>query len=666
MPSVKNMLAAAGGAGGAGPNVEEVFSTYLYTGNNTTNNIVNGIDFSTEGGMLWIKNRNDGGGPHTVYDTNRGNNSGLRTNASDDAETGTNNTQDLTAFNSNGFSLGTGWAENVNYNNQEYCSWSFRKAPKFFDVVTYTGDGTSGRSISHNLGCDVGMIIIKNLSRSSDWHTWHRGFTSTSYGAALNQTYAEFTNGGILTATPTSTTVTIKNPGYDGAGTNNSGDSYVMYLFAHNNGDGEFGSSADQDIIKCGSYTGDGGAGTTEVNLGFEPQWILVKATSAADNWFVLDTMRGWCSHPNVANDAYVFANAANAEATGGVLDITPTGFKTTLYTNVNVNGREYIYMAIRRGLMAEPTSASDVFNVTDSGSSASSVVNTGFAADFNINTQYNGNADKWAIARLLGNGYLTTSTQSAFVADSNVNYFDHGTGSSAVDTTTNWWGSTTNVVNYSWARAPGFFDVVTYQGDGNAGLTINHNLGVVPEMMWIRNRETASGDWTVYHKDIDVDNDSAPETDAVYITQANAAFDFTMWNDTAPTATQFTVGNYFYTNANNTQFLALMFGTVSGVSKVGGYTGTGSSFNVDCGFSNGASFVLIKRWDASADWYLWDSARGINSATEPYLRLNSTSAESGGTDWIDPHSSGFTVTNGAGTSINTNGGKYIFYAIAA
>ena len=68
--------------------------------------------------MLWIKNRNDGGGPHTLYDTARGNNSGLRTNSADDAETGVNSTQDLTSFNNNGFSLGTGWAENVNYNKE--------------------------------------------------------------------------------------------------------------------------------------------------------------------------------------------------------------------------------------------------------------------------------------------------------------------------------------------------------------------------------------------------------------------------------------------------------------------------------------------------------------------------------------------------------------------
>jgi hypothetical protein len=99
----------------------------------------------------------------------------------------------------------------------------------------------------------------------------------------------------------------------------------------------------------------------------------------------------------------------------------------------------------------------------------------------------------------------------------------------------------------------------------------------------------------------------------------------------------------------------------------VGSYTGTGADLNVDCGFSAGARFILIKRTDpgSTGDWYVWDSARGISAGNDPYLLLNSTAAENTSTDYIDPLASGFTVTSSAPAALNASGGTYIFLAIA-
>jgi hypothetical protein len=110
---------------------------------------------------------------------------------------------------------------------------------------------------------------------------------------------------------------------------------------------------------------------------------------------------------------------------------------------------------------------------------------------------------------------------------------------------------------------------------------------------------------------------------------------------------------------------IAYLFATLAGVSKVGSYTGTGADLNVDCGFSAGARFILIKRADSTGDWYVYDSARGIVAGNDPYLLLNSTDAEVTGTDYIDPLSSGFTVTSSAPAALNASGGTYIFLAIA-
>ena len=107
-----------------------------------------------------------------------------------------------------------------------------------------------------------------------------------------------------------------------GGGTNTNGDNYVAYLFAHNNSDGGFGPDADQDIIKCGTYTG-GSSNTNQlgdlVNLGFEPQWIMVKNTETTPygnfGWYIFDAMRGITTTSNdPGKDAYVLANLSNSE----------------------------------------------------------------------------------------------------------------------------------------------------------------------------------------------------------------------------------------------------------------------------------------------------------------------------------------------------------------
>jgi hypothetical protein len=117
--------------------------------------------------------------------------------------------------------------------------------------------------------------------------------------------------------------------------------------------------------------------------------------------------------------------------------------------------------------------------------------------------------------------------------------------------------------------------------------------------------------------------------------------------------------------NQSDGPFACYLFATLAGVSKVGSYTGTGANLNVDCGFSAGARFVLITRVDATGDWYVYDSVRGIVSGNDPYVLANNSAAEVTNTDYIDPLSSGFTVTSSAPAALNASGGSYIFLAIA-
>jgi hypothetical protein len=136
------------------------------------------------------------------------------------------------------------------------------------------------------------------------------------------------------------------------------------------------------------------------------------------------------------------------------------------------------------------------------------------------------------------------------------------------------------------------------------------------------------------------------------------------IWNDTAPTSSVFSVGTGGSVNDSGKTYIAYLFATLAGISKVGSYTGTGSTLNIDCGFSSGAKFVLIKRTNDTNNWTLFDTARGIVAGNDPYLYLNTTDAQVNAADYIDPYSAGFSLT-GVSSLTNENGSTYIFYAIA-
>jgi len=639
--SKKLLQAAAGSAGGGALNVEDVFSTYLYTGNGTSQTITNDIDLAGEGGLMWFKRR-DATYSHHLYDTEVGVSSSRQTDTTIADITGRN---DVTSLNSNGFSVGS--TNVVNASGSDFASWTFRKAPKFFDVVTYTGNGVSGRTISHNLGCEVGCIIVKQTSSVSNWPVYHRSLGSSAY-IELNSTNATTSNVTRWYGTdPTSTdfTVNVTN-------VNKLNETYVAYLFAHNDGDGEFGSTADQDIIKCGSYTGSGSTGH-HVDLGFEPQWILVKESSASgDNWILMDSMRGL---PGGTGTSYnlLFPNLSNAEASGTASDlytyIDATGFGYNGSSNgLNQSGETYIYVAIRRGPMAVPESATDVFAIDTFGGTAPTppAFISGFPVDFAIRYS-TGTDSNYTQSRLTGETFLQTNSTSAEVSSS-PRKFDYMDG--YYDST----GTNTGLVSPMWKRAPNYFDVVAYTGNSVSGRTINHNLGVAPEMMWVKTRSNTYN-WMVYHT-------ATGNTKALTLESSGTGYTgSSWWNNTSPSSTVFTVGNDGGTNYSGRTYIAYLFASLDGVSKVFSVTkSSGSDASVNCGFSAGPRFVLLKRTDSTGDWYVWDSERGIVAGNDPYLLLNSTAAEVTSTDYIDPTSNGFTIVNGGLAD-----GDYIGYAVA-
>jgi hypothetical protein len=648
--------AAAGNAGEA-VYVDDVFSTYLYDGTGSAQTITNGIDLDGEGGLVWIKQRNSpsAAAGHAFIDTERGAGKALASTRTDAEFTTTTSGSDLTSFNSNGFSLGPDQYYYKNQSSGTYCSWTFRKQPGFFDVVTYTGDGTNDQAISHNLGSVPGMIIVKARDQSDSWYVYHRSL-GTGKLFRLNSTAAASTSADKFDVAPTSTEFYV---GYDG-GLNGSGNTFVAYLFAHD--DQSFGTGSDEAIIKCGSFTTDG-SGNAAVDVGFEPQWILIKKTNSTGSWGIMDSMRGFTYD---GTNKFLFPDLTNAETDNSLWDIRNNGF------NLNGGGASntFIYVAIRRPHKpAEEFAATDLFTPQTTLTTTTTGLaryQPGHLVDMVIAKATGAGFYGETSSRLTQGKYLNpdqtfAETSDAWYAfDYNDGFGENGAGSAY----------TSNSVHYMFRRAPGFFDVVTYTGDSSSPKTINHNLGVAPELIILKPRSVSGSSWNVttqFDATSCLARYGALNNTQTLLSRAYGHSD--NYLNSQPTATQLEVRTPGYDanqgNTNNVNYIMYLFASTPGISKVGSYSGTGSDVNVNCGFTSGARFVLVKRTDSTGDWYLWDSERGIVAGNDPYLLLNSTAAQVTSTDYIDPLSSGFTITSTAPAALNASGGTYIFLAIA-
>jgi hypothetical protein len=654
MPLLTTVGAASGrgfgqSTGAQGVFIEDVFSTYTYNGTGSAQTITNNIDLSTKGGLVWMKS-SSAIADHALYDTARGATFDL---TSTTTAAPTTQATGLTAFNTNGFSIGA--LAKVNINGGNFVSWTFEKQAKFFDIVTYTGTGAN-RTIAHNLGSVPGWIVVKRTDSTGNWAVYHRSLANTEF-LLLNTTQdndpADATYWNSTTATSSVFSVGTNTDVNASAGT------YVAYIFAHNAGG--FGLNGAENGITCGSFSTNA-SGVSSVNLGYEPQWVLIKriGVGVSGDWVLYDYARGLNSAPtNGAPDTQeLYPNTTGAQTFQQYFLITATGFETI--SGTFTASASFIYIAIRRGPMKVPTVGTSVFsataytgngatqNVSSSTVVAPDIFWTKYRSGTPGSTEHNlwnklSHGTKWRF-------FPSSTTVRNFAVINSINM-------SGVGLPVNY--ANTNAVPYiGWffKRAPGFFDTVVYKGSG-ANRTVSHGLGVVPELI-IVGFNTSSYDWQVYCSAL-----ANTEYIALNSTAAKAT-GATFWNSTTPTSSVFSVGTEASVNTDTAEFQALLFATCPGVSKVGSYTGTGTTLAINCGFTAGARYVLIKRTDSIGDWYIWDTTRGIIAGNDPFVTIT-TDAENTATDYIDPSNAGFEISSTAPAAINANGGTYLFLAIA-
>lgn len=616
--------------------IEDMFLANTRSGTGATFSVTGGPNMSVSGGMHVTKARSTTTG-WRVTDTTRGVTKSLDTSST--AAEATEATG-LTAFNTDGATFGAD--ADYNASGQTFVGYFFRNASKFFThTVVIKNSGSSATVDLSTLGT-VGMVKVKRTDSTGSWYVWHRSLTA---GKLLigETSAAEATLGHI---TVSGTTLTLVD-GVIADGT------YHVEAYAHD--------TTANGAIQCGSYAGSGAVGNT-ITIGFEPQYLLVKAIdSASGDWEILDTSRGFSK----TDSARLHPDTSAAETTGTLIaSPTATGFVLeTISVIANGGTTNYMYMAIRRGPMRFPTSGTQVYQAiarTGTGSAAT-ITGVGFPPDAFFAKDRSGlgiGFNLWG--RLTGNKYIVTSSTASDVDSSgaggdfngfSMDGYSINAGSARINF------NAITYINYFFRRYPKVFDQICYKGTA-ANKTEAHNLTVAPEF-WIVKSTSGATAWAAGCTALANTEYLVPNTTAA---KASGA---TYWNSTFPTSSVLSLGTAGDVNTNTATYVAYLFATLAGISKCFSFTGNGTSQTIDCGFAAGARFVLIKRTDNTGDLLCSDSTRGIVAGNDPHLSLNTTTAEVTTDDWLDPDASGFVVNQTATSNANVNGATYVGIAFS-
>ena len=319
-----------------------------YSGNGGTNAITFGGNSSMQPDWVWIKARATGSTNHYAWDSSRGVTKYLSPsqNIAESADAAS-----LTAFGSDGFTMGDGGAEMNHSDGRTYIGWGWKcnagttetavsesgdnpgntrqtNTVPGFSIIEYTGTGDTG-TIAHGLGAVPHCIIFKALAGTENWPVYHIG-TGNTHACDLNRNNAKIDNAKLLNDTsPTSSVFTITSD----SAINADGVAYVAYAF-----------KPIQGFSKFGSYTGNNSANGTYNYTGFKPAWVIIKNTGGTGNWRIYDNIR---SPDNVTKETLI-SNATDAETnSNNEIDFLSNGFKCRATdSNTNGDGTSHIYMA--------------------------------------------------------------------------------------------------------------------------------------------------------------------------------------------------------------------------------------------------------------------------------------------------------------------------------
>ena len=666
-------------AGVPEPFAEQNFKHITYTGNDGTGHAITGVGFKPD--LIMIKPRNQDEN-WNIYDSTRGATKQLLPNLTSAESTQGNTVQ---SFDADGFTLNGD--NNVNKDGINYSAWCWKanggttssnstgditttvqaNTAAGFSIVKYTGNGSATQTIGHGLNSAPEWMLVKRLNSNNSWVWKNDVQLGAARGMYLNEAGCEVTDSTFWqSASPTSSVFTVGTNDK----TNGSGDSYIAYCWH---------SVAGFSNSTTGSqYTGTGNSDGPTINLGFEPSIIIIKSkdcgTGQAQNWLI---------YTQDTNEYLSIDNTNQAASSSGTykIDFLSNGFKVSgSGSGINSSGRSYNYYCWAKNPDEEAPALANSFNVEIyNGTQSNEQSITGFGFDPNFIWLKNRDAsDHWSVFDTI-RGPLAllqvndSGAEQAFGAGA----FDFVTDGFSVANTGQANATGDDLVSYAWkaddneptinttgsinsitsVNANAGFSMVSFTGTGS-NATVAHGLSSAPDMIIFKNRD-ASASWLVYHTSVGNEHGLYMETNGAK-TDSNAFF-----QDTSPTSTVFSVGTHADPNGNTNRIMAYCFHAVTGYSKFGSYSGSGSDGNaVTLGFK--PDFVLIKRTNDTGGWLLFDSRRSVGGKADDRLEVDATGSETANSNnkWLSLKASTFEA-NGSDSEVNASGSTYIYAAFA-
>ena len=647
-----NLVGAAPGLSTANQGMDVV----TYTGNGSTQSIT-GLNFQPD--FVWLKKRS-GAADHYLYDVVRGANNRLYSNTADAESTSSTG---LTAFTSDGFTVGS--ANDVNQSSNTYVAWCWKaggtassnsdgsitssvsaNSTYGFSVVTYTGTG-SNATVGHGLSSAPKWIVVKNRDQASGWSVYHDaiGTSTNNYVELQSNAEAAQDNTAFQNTAPTNSVFSIGTK----AAVNSSGYDFVAYCWSEVSG-----------FSKFGSYTGNGSTTGPIVTTGFKPRFLLIKADIAGEDWVIMDTSR---DSGNPVDQA-LFANTADAEITNSAYntEFQVDGFQLkNTNPRFNTSGATYIYAA---------------FASKPSGEVIDSLIDT--PTNYTAGSGNNGGnyctLNPLDNATTLSNGNLTiTGSSSSFKGVR-----------STIGMSSGKWYMECKVTAYSssTSSAPGIWngdDTSLNTGGGSYGnaylfvtdYASNYRIYVNKGSSnpYSEAGSISAGD--IIGIALDLDNGKCyVHINGTYLNSGNSVY------NTWPADTYF-FGGYEYTSGNQLDFnfgqrpfaytppsnhLALCTQNLPDPAIADGstvfdtklYTGTGSTQSIT-GLNFSPDFVWIKNRNAAGSHDLYDIVRGADTV----MNSDATFGDYSGSGRLTSfNSDGFTL--GSQSAVNINGGPFV------
>jgi hypothetical protein len=636
------------------------FGVVKYIGNGGVQS-VRGFSFNPD--FLWVK-RTSNTENHSLYDSIRGVQKEI-TSDKDSPNSETTKTNGISSFNSDGFTVAENNANNTN--NESYVAWGWKAGGTWvsnldgtnksaivnantangFSIIKYTGTSASSQSVGHGLTSTPEFVMIKKLSGTEGWIVWYPGASTTNY-LVLN-TNAATATGATWGGTHSSTVVNLQDG--PSARSSGNGEDYIAYVWHSVSG-----------FSKIGTYTGNGSTQSI-TGLDFAPDYVMIKEVSASESWRVFDNLRG------ATKRLFPDTNGAESAASDSLTSFDSAGFSLGSSAGVNQSGQTYVYMAYKQNatLSTEEANSFNITTYTGNATDNRSITGVGFRPDLVWIKQTSGTQVPIWYDSVRGPGnyiYSSASDAQGFSAGTvksfNSDGFSVGTSNSEnqnSQTFVAWswkaggtWvnnnnGNVSSIVNYNTGNK---FSIVQWKGTGSA-TTVGHGMGTAPTFIIAKTLES-SAKWRVYHSGL---------ASAANYLNLNDAYSpgssSNVWNSTAPTSSVFSVGSDL--SPSGEKVIAYCWADVTGYSKFGTYTGTGSAQTITTGFE--PDFIITKDITLSSDnWRMYDTVRGLDEVLYPGL---TNAQENNATGITAVTSTGFTL--GTGNLSNRSSSDYIYIA---